>query len=104
MPIDARLALDLDDDGAEHVDPERRPRLAVLGIERHRCRDPAGDPVLAGLVVVVRAASAARDQRTHLRDPLGHGPPYFAARVSSSRRLSASTSYGASASRSSTTP
>jgi hypothetical protein len=54
----AVAGFDLHHQRAEHVDAERLPALAVLGVARHRRRDVVVDPVAFALVVVIGAAAA----------------------------------------------
>jgi hypothetical protein len=80
-PIDAVLGLDLDDQGAQHIDAEAAAALAVFGIFRHRRGDMIVDPVAVALVVIVGAAAPVvlhdegadvfdLRQATHPRTPL----------------------------------
>ncbi|MNX99419.1 hypothetical protein D3C86_1318650 [compost metagenome] len=51
----AVLGLDLDDQGAQHIDAEAAAALAVLGVFGHRRGDVVVDPVAVALVMIVGA-------------------------------------------------
>jgi hypothetical protein len=67
-PDDAVLRLSLDDHSAEHVQPERRPGVAIFAVARHRRGDLRIDPVTCSLIVVVGTA-AGKNERAKLDDP-----------------------------------
>jgi len=69
----AIAGLDLDDQGAEHVQAEALPALAVLGVLGHRRCDVVVDPVAIALVVVVGAGAAQRESADVLDRGHGHG-------------------------------
>ncbi|MDQ0839882.1 hypothetical protein QFZ54_003735 [Sphingomonas faeni] len=53
----AVLRFYLDDQRPKHVDAEAAAALAIFGITAHRRSDMVVDPVLADLVVIIRAAA-----------------------------------------------
>ena len=56
---DAVLGLDLNDQGAQHIDAEAAATLTVFGIFRHWRGDMVVDPVAIALVMIVGAAACA---------------------------------------------
>ena len=68
-PDRAVIGLHLDHQGAEHVDAEAAAALVIARIARHRGGDVVVDPVVALLIVVVRAPARADGEGADVGDP-----------------------------------
>ena len=63
--------LDLDNQGAKHVEAERRSPLAVLGILGQGRGDAGVDPMTRRLIVIVAATTRSCGERTKRNDRSG---------------------------------